>query len=90
MKKGLNCATLFRCPFDEWMGAKVYFIPSYLKGALDKYNIFLFIPNSIEDLKLSQYQNFQQILPMRFNFMRYFVNSIVFRVSHRLLYCVFY
>ena len=26
---------------------------------------------------------------MRFHFMRYFVNSIIFRVSHRLLYCVF-
>ena len=26
---------------------------------------------------------------MCFHFMRYFVNSIIFRVSHRLLYCVF-
>ena len=26
---------------------------------------------------------------MRFHFTRYFVNSIIFRVSHRLLYCVF-
>ena len=57
--------------------------------ALDKYNIYLFITNSIEDFKLNQYRNFQLILPMRFHFMRYFVNSIIFRVSHRLLYCVF-
>ena len=60
-----------------------------LKGALDKYNIYLFISNSIEDFKLNQYRNFQLILPKRFHFMRYFVNSIIFRVSHRLLYRVF-
>ena len=29
------------------------------------------------------------ILPMRFHFMGYFVNRIIFIVSHRLLYCVF-
>ena len=61
----------------------------YIKGALDKYNIYLFKCNSIEDFKLNQYRNFQLILPMRFHFMMYFVNSIIFRVSHRLLYCVF-
>ena len=60
-----------------------------LKGALDNYNIYLFISNSIEDLKLNQYRNFQLILPMHFHFMTYFVNSIIFRVSHGLLYCVF-
>ena len=60
-----------------------------LKGALDNYNIYLFIPNSLEDIKLDQYRNFQRILPMRFHFVRYFVNSIIFRVSHRLLYWVF-
>ena len=60
-----------------------------LKGALDKYNICLFIPNSIEDLHLNQYRKFQLILLMRFHFTRYFVKSIIFRVSHRLLYCVF-
>ena len=60
-----------------------------LKGALDKYNIYLFISNSIEDIKLNLYQIFQLILPMCFNFMRYFVNSIISRVSNRLLYCVF-
>ena len=60
-----------------------------LKGALDKYNIYLFITNSMEDFKLNQYQKFQLILPMCFHFMRYFVNSIISRVSHRLLYCVF-
>ena len=60
-----------------------------LKGVLDKYNIYLFISNSIEDFKSNQYRNFQLILPMRFHFMRYFVNSIIYKVSHRLLYCVF-
>ena len=60
-----------------------------MKWALDKYNIYLFISNSIEDFKLNQYQNFQLILPMHFHFMRYFMNSIIFIVSHRLLYCVF-
>ena len=60
-----------------------------LKGALDKYNIYLFISSSIEGLKLNQYRKFQLILPMRFHFMRYFVNSIILRVPHRLLYCVF-
>ena len=59
------------------------------KGALDNFNICLFISNSTEDLKLNEYWNFQLILPMRFYLMRYFVNSIIFRVSHRLLYCVF-
>ena len=60
-----------------------------IKGALDKYNIYLFKSNSIENFKLNQYRNFQLILPMRFHFMMYFVNSIIFRVSHRLPYCVF-
>ena len=59
------------------------------KGALDKYNIYLFISNSIEDFKLNQYRKFQLILPMRFHFMRYLVNINIFRVPHRLLYCVF-
>ena len=61
------------------------------KGALDKSNIYLFISrySSTEDLKLNQCRKFELILPMRFHFMRYFVNSIIFRVSHRLLYSVF-
>ena len=58
------------------------------KGALDKYNIYLFISSSIEDLKSNQYRNFQLILPKCFHFMGYFVNSIIFRVPHRLLYYV--
>ena len=60
-----------------------------IKGALDKYNIYPFISSSIEDLKSNQYWKFQLILPKHFHFMRYFVNSIIFRVAHRLLYCVF-
>ena len=62
---------------------------TYIKGALDKYNIYLFITYSIDDFKLHQYQIFQLILPMHFHFMRYLVNSIISRVSHRLLYYVF-
>ena len=61
---------------------------AFVQGALDKYNVYLFISNSI-DFKSNQYRNFQLILPMRFHFMVYFVNSIIYRVSHRLLYCVF-
>ena len=60
-----------------------------VKGALDKYTINLFISNSIEDSKLIQHLNFQLIQPMPFHFMRYSVNSVIFRVSHRLLYCGF-
>ena len=56
-----------------------------IKGALDKYNIYLFISNSMENFKLNQYRNFQLFLPMRFHLMMCFVNSIIFRVSHRLL-----
>ena len=68
---------------------KCQYLKPYFKGALDKYNIYLFIPNSIKDFKLNQYRNLQLILPIRFHFMRYFVISIIFRVSHRPLYCVF-
>ena len=62
-----------------------------IKGALDKYSIVYFISNSIADFKvgLNQHRNFQLILPMHFHFTRYFVNSILSGVSHRLLYCVF-
>ena len=63
-----------------------------IKGALDKYNIYLFILSSImsiEDFILNQHRNFQLILPVRFHFTRHFVYSIISRVSHRLLYCVF-
>ena len=60
-----------------------------IKGTLDKYSILLFGSNSIENFKISQYQTFQQILPMHFHFMWSFVKSIIPRVSHRPLYCVF-
>ena len=60
-----------------------------LKGALDKYNNYPFVSSSIEDLKSNHYRKFQLIPPMRFHFMRYFVNNIIFRVPHRLLYYVF-
>ena len=51
--------------------------------------MYLLIFNSTEDFKLNQYQNFELIQPMRFHFMRGFANNIIFRVSHRPLYCVF-
>ena len=37
-------------------------------GAMDKYNIYLFISNSMDDFKSSQYWNFQVILPRRFSY----------------------
>ena len=61
-----------------------------IKGALDKYNIYLFVlSNSLEDFKLNQYRKFQLILPMRVHFMRYFMNSVISRVSH-IGYCIEY
>ena len=67
----------------------ILYFSIYFKGALDKSNTYLFISSSIKDCKSNWYRKFQLILPMRFHFMRYFVNSIISRVSHRLLYCVF-
>ena len=61
----------------------------WFKGALDKYNIYLFMYNFVEGFKSNQYQNFQLILPMHFQFIWYFVNSIISSMSHRLLYCAF-
>ena len=57
------------------------------KGALDKYTcIFLY---TIEDLKnQTNTENFSWFCRCIF-IIRYFVNSIIFRVPHRLLYCVF-
>ena len=54
---------------------------------LDKYGIYLFTFNSIENYRINLYQTFQLVLPMGFHFMKSFVNSI--RVSHRPLCCVF-
>ena len=34
-----------------------------LKGALDKYTLFIGLPNFIENFKWNQHQNFQLILP---------------------------
>ena len=83
-----SCCTVV-VHFTKITLAYIHKIMSWLKGALDKYNMCLFISSSIEDLKPNQYRKFQLILPMPFHFMRYFVNSIIFRVPHRLLYCVF-
>ena len=62
---------------------------SQLKGHWTSITLIFFISNSIKDFNSSQYRNFQLILPMHFHFIRYFVNSSICRVSHRLLYCVF-
>ena len=74
------------CPWESTWSTGV----CILKGALDKYDINSFISKSVEDSKLNQYRNFQLILPMRFHFMRCFVNSIISRVSHWLLYCIYW
>ena len=63
--------------------------PITLEGALDKYGICFFVSNSVETYEINQCQTFQLILPMRFHFMRSFMNSIISRVSHRLLCSVF-
>ena len=39
-----------------------------VKGPLDKYNIYLFISNSMEDFKLNQYRKFQLIFANAFSF----------------------
>ena len=59
----------------------------WLKGALDKYNIYLFISNSIEDFKLESILKFSADSANAFSF--YEVWIIIFSVSHRLLYCIF-
>ena len=61
-----------------------------VKEALDKYNVHLLVSYSVEDFKLSQYWPFQLIMTMRYHFIRYFVNSIIFRVSHRLLLYIYW
>ena len=48
----------------------------------------MFVSNSIEDFRLNQFPNLQLVLPMRCHFMRYSVNSIKFKVPHRLLHCM--
>ena len=80
----LSCLVVMCISYYNFMWqAKVRFENvSIWTGALDKYNIHLFISNSKENLKLNHYQNFQLILPMCFHFMRNFVNSIIVRVSH--------
>ena len=63
---------------------------SSYEGALDKYNIYLFISNCVEDFRLNQYryQIFQLILLLCSPCMRYFVNSFIFRVP--IGYCIVY
>ena len=77
----------------ELITSQTLFSPSinnYLQGHFTSIKSIFFKSNSIEDFELNQYRDFQLILPMRFYLMRYFVNSIMFRVSHRLLYCVLF
>ena len=42
------------------------------KGALNKYSTYLFVPNSIENYEINQYQTFQLILPNAFSFYEVF------------------
>ena len=48
-----------------------------------------FMSNSIENYKINWKQTFQLILLMHFSFMRYFVNSIISKVSHKPLCWIF-
>ena len=45
------------------------------------YSISLLISNSVDNFELNQYQNSQMIMLIRFHFMRYFVNSIIFLIQ---------
>ena len=71
-----------------------YVFHNRFKGALDMYNISLLISNSINDFEENQYHNSQMIMRIRFHFMRYFVNSIIFiiqkgpecLISHSIVY----
>ena len=64
--------------FDYYPG----FWGKILKGHWTSITYFyLFKSNSMAEFKANQYQHFPPILLMRFHFIRYFVNSIIFRVS---------
>ena len=79
---GLVRCDLLTC--ESGTTVETHYKMTKFKGALGKNSTYLFMSNSIDDKKLNQYRNFQLILSMCFHFMRY---SIIFRVSHRLLYC---
>ena len=49
----------------------------YFKGALDKYNIYLFACCSREKFIINPYQKFQPIRPMRFHFIWFLAKSII-------------
>ena len=59
----------------------------YLRS-IDKKNIYILIPKSIEDIKLNSTEFFELIPQMRFHVMK--KNSIIPSVSHRLLYYRYY
>ena len=67
LKSGYNLACYFNTSISfKYIGserylfihAQSYFTLMFVKGALDKYNIYLCISNSVENLKLSQYRIF--------------------------------
>ena len=58
-----------------------------LRGALDKYNTYLFC--SKENFEINQYQNFSWFNQCVFILFEFFVNSIISRVSHKQLHCAF-
>ena len=60
-----------------------------IKGALDKYDIYSFISYFIEDLKIKPLPKFLADSVNAFSFYEVFCDSIIFRVSHRLLYNVY-
>ena len=66
----------------------LYLILCKLKGALDKYDIYIFISTSIESFEQNRYWNLQLLLPKRFHFIKYFVNIIILRVF--IGYCIVY
>ena len=72
---------------DNLIWSHTFSIP--FKEALDKYNMYLFVSCSTENYKINQYKKFQSIQPKHCHFIWFLVNSIIPRVSHRPLYCVF-
>ena len=55
-------------------------------GALNKSNIYIFVPNSIENLQINKYQTFLADSSNEVSLYWPLVNSIISRVSNRLLY----
>ena len=62
--------------------------PLYLlKGSLDMYNIYIFVPNSIENLKINEHQTFLADSADAVSLYWPFVNSIISRAGHQKILC---